>query len=249
MKRVLIILGIVAIVLLITSLVVSNLGGTAVRHGVELIAPKITGTSVTLSGAGLSPFTGGGSLQDLKIGNPQGYSAQNIIEIGEASLRLNPLSLVRQPIHIHRMTLREAFINYERKLLTSNLDTLLDNIKKNLGGEKTSSKEDKSADSSEMKFIIDEIVITGATIRVSTAGIGGTLPLPDMTLNDLGKDQGGITMGQLTGEIIAAISRKSLSAIASAGKELLKGGEKAGKEIGESAEKAAREVKGLFGGK
>jgi hypothetical protein len=81
-----------------------------------------------------------------------------------------------------------------------------------------------------------------------------TVPLPDIHLKDIGKESQGATMQQAVAEMIAALNKSALQAIAGSGKLLEKGAEAVGeaaKGAGSEAEKAGSKavegVKGLFG--
>ena len=93
---------------------------------------------------------------------------------------------------------------------------------------------------------MDDFLITGAKVRVSLTGMGGkemTLPLPDIHLANLGKDNDGITATDLTRRVLDAITTATIKAVASATTDIGKG---AGKAVGEGMNKITSGVGGLF---
>lgn len=246
-KKLLRIVGILLVVLVLGSFLFSSIMGGAIRKGVMAIAPRITGTTVALEGVRLFPWTGSGSITGLQIGNPEGFKEDKIMAVGQAHLSLAPFSIISQPIHIKQIRVQDAEIVYERTLTGSNLDALLANIKKNTGASGANPESGSQEANPGPKFMVDEITIAGATVRVATAGVGMTLPMPNLTLRDLGRDRGGITANELAAEIIAAVARQALGAVASGGKAILEGGREGAKKAGEAAGQAVDKVKGLFG--
>jgi hypothetical protein len=90
------------------------------------------------------------------------------------------------------------------------------------------------------KLIVEELTIRGAKAEASAAFMNGktvTVPLPDITMRNLGKTRGGITPGELGQEVAKALIAKLGSAVNFEG--LLKSTEGA-------AGKAGAAVKGLF---
>jgi hypothetical protein len=97
---------------------------------------------------------------------------------------------------------------------------------------------------------VDDFLITGAKVHVSLTGIGGkemTLPLPDIHLTNLGKDNAGITATDLTRRVLDAITTATIKAVANATTDIGKGGGKdAGKAVGEGVNKITKGIGGLF---
>jgi hypothetical protein len=74
------------------------------------------------------------------------------------------------------------------------------------------------APSSEKKFEVDDLVVTGATVQVVINGVGSSKPqvltLPDIHMTDLGTGGDGITVADLTSRILSAISSATLQTVA-----------------------------------
>ena len=91
------------------------------------------------------------------------------------------------------------------------------------------------------KFVIDRLVIGGITIKYGFL----TLPLPSVTLNDIGKESGGATMAELVDQVWQSIL-KSANSVGDAANQAMDavsaGASKSMDAVSESASKAADAV-------
>jgi len=93
---------------------------------------------------------------------------------------------------------------------------------------------------------VDDFLITGAIVHVSLTGVSGkemTLPLPDIHLTNLGKDNAGITAADLTRRVLDAITTATIKAVATATTDI---GPGAGKAAGAGMNKITPGIGGLF---
>ena len=135
MKKWIIRLLIVAVVLLVIIVVAVGLFlDTAVKKGVEAVAPTITKTDVKLDGVSISMLTGGGNIKGLVIGNPEGYKAPSAISVGKASLSVSPMSVLSDKIVIKSVRVESPEIIFEGGLTKNNLKQILDNVQAATGG-------------------------------------------------------------------------------------------------------------------
>ena len=98
------------------------------------------------------------------------------------------------------------------------------------GGPASTNTTAKAAGESGKKMEVDDFLITGAKVHVSLTGMGGkemTLPLPDIHLTNLGKDNAGITAADLTRRVLDAITTATIKAVANATTDIGKGAGKA----------------------
>jgi len=231
---------ILLVIIALVIFVVTNLD-RGIKTAVETIGPEMTQTSVTLSSVDLSLTTAKGSFSGLRVGNPEGFSAENAFTLGEISFAMDAESLATDTIIIESLRIVAPQITMQRADGHSNLDRIQANIASYLGTESDQS----SAGESGKKFIIRDLRITGG--KVSYAILGGKgldLDLPDLHLTDIGQsagDSNGVTAAEAAGEIINAI-------VGAAGKAVSQSG--AVKELGRSLEDQVKEkagaLKGLF---
>jgi uncharacterized protein YxeA len=60
-----------------------------VKSGIEVVGSEVLGTRVTVASVSISPLSGNGTIRGLTIGNPEGYTSENIMQLGEVSVALN----------------------------------------------------------------------------------------------------------------------------------------------------------------
>ncbi len=71
-SKLLISVGVLVAIAVVAVVIVSKTLDSAVTKGINKFAPQITGTTVLLESASISPLSGSGSLSGLVIGNPEG---------------------------------------------------------------------------------------------------------------------------------------------------------------------------------
>ena len=223
-----------------------------VKKLVNQYGSQITGTNVSLDGFKLSLMQGSMSLQGLKVGNPQGYQQENILSIGEASVKLNIGSLRTNIIEVESINIVAPEVSYEIKDVTrNNVQDLLKNIEKNTS---TSSKAETKPVQSEAKtdsttengqnskkVVIDRLNITEGKINLGASlgkqGTTATIPLPAIELKDIGRENG--KQGQSITETAVTILNKIFT---TAYDTVVKQGGEALKQIAAEGEKALKGV-------
>lgn len=237
-----ILVGILVVVAIL--LVAAELGMDKVLlKGFNTTAPKMLGVPATLENASLSILRGTAGLEGLHIGNPDGFKTDGIFDLASVAIELDNTSLLTDTIVIKSIAIDGLVLTYERGLLNSNLGALIDQLssdKDKQDGdapekEKPAEKEkpDASADKPGKKVVIEKLTITGSKMNVSLTGAaaltgGGVIPipLPPITLTDLGKEKDGITVVEAIQNVLKAILGTAGSAISGAG-DLLGSGAKA----------------------
>ena len=232
------ILGVVAIGLFLD---------TAVKRGVEAVGPMLTKVDVKLDSVSLSLLSGNGKLKGLFVGNPSGYKTPSAIQVGTASLALQPSSIFSPKVVIRSIQLQAPEITFETDLKGNNLSKILDNLQSATGGGGSTGT---AADSKAAKKLqVDDFLISGGKIHLSVTVLGGqsaTVPLPEIHLTGLGQGPDGITVAELTKVVLSAIEKETAQVAASAVANL--GNDAAGltKGLGNTATGAVDKVtKGL----
>ena len=221
---------------------------TAIKAGVETIAPKVLGVSVNVQEIDISPFSGSGTVKGLAVGNPKGYSDNNAFSFQEVHVNIDIMSLFTDVKRIQEVRVIKPEFNFEKKLMSSNVSDLLKAIEGGKTEESTEAEpatETSSSDASQMKFQVDSLLIEGGSVRMATLGAGVTLPLPTLSLKDLGKD-GGIAPDEAVAEVLGVVLSGITQAIASGGGKILETGGDAVEGVGDAAEGVIKGLKGLF---
>lgn len=188
---------------------------------VKKAAPQFLGVNASLASLNLNLYNGHLALNDFQLVNPvdKGYSENNSFQVGKVEVNIDPASVLSDVIRIKKIEIADPKIRYELKGITSNFSAMLEGMKESepKTEEKKKEKKDKGGKEAGKKVIIDEVSLHGATVTVATGltlGAGVPLPLPPITLKDIGKESNGTSIGNALMEIFGAI-QNGASAIAS----------------------------------
>ena len=183
-----------------------------VKVALEHYGPDVTGVSVKVGDVTLSPRDGRGSLRNVEIGNPPGFSAPRAARLGEIMVALDPATIRAPIVRVHEIVIDAPLITYERGKGSTNLDAIQKNIdgyvkraQASSAGGKDSTPEGKSV---RHKFVIERLAIRGAKVTMTTPGLKGqgiTFDLPDIELRDLGKRQDGLTASEVANTVVSTL--------------------------------------------
>jgi hypothetical protein len=250
MKKLLIILGSLLALMLIGGVIASFFLGSIVTKGVNTFAPKVTGTPVTLESASISPFTGSGTLNGLVVGNTPAWKSPKAFSFAKVHVSVAPLSLVGDRIIVKEVLIDGPEFVYETNFVRDNIKDLLANIDKftrEMIGETpaTPAEQPAPAGGKPLKFEVKKFRLQNVKVTVGVGGAALTLPLPPITLTDLGTAEGGITPDQIATKVLTNVLGEITTAV---GDSLLKGGNKGGEATTNAAKAATEGLKKLFGG-
>lgn len=273
MKKVFkIIVGIIVVLLVVLLGAILTLPltiGPVVKKAAATFGPQALGVSVSIGDVKLRPIAGQLLISDIKIGNPEGYSAKDAFVVKTIDINLKTASLLKgDVIEIKKILIDAPEISYETKDGLSNFDTMLARAKTAEKSEETKADKDSPAQKSKKKVIIDEFVLTGSKVSYASSLTFNkpiTLPLPPVRINDIGKESGGASMiealnqvfGSIVGGLKDAITKLatgSADAIKDVGKgavdaagSLGKGAADAAGAAGDAVKDTGKKLKGLFG--
>jgi len=234
------IIGLLAVILIAAIVIGANLD-RIVKLSVETVAPTITQTPVTLDSAGISLLTGSASFKGLVVGNPPGYQSPSAIRIDKAAISLSPGSLLSDKIVIRSIEIHAPEITFEGNPFgANNLAKILDNVN---GTPDTNGPIRPGTNKPAKKLEVDDFLLAGAKVHVQLTGFLNKdldLTLPDIHLVDLGKGNDGITVVELTKEVLQQVIRSTITAV---GKEA---GSISGKTVGNSVNKIKSGLGGFF---
>ena len=249
MKKLLKILLGILVVLVLVFVVLNLFLGKIVLKTTNAAAPAALGVPVTLQDADIALLRGRAALAGLHVGNPAGFKTDGILDLGSISVRLDNSSLLSDTLVIKEIAIDGLVLTYEQGLRTSNLGALIHQL--SAGQEEEPSGQDKpeeppaGEEKPGKKVIIEKLSITGSRMNLSLTGAaaltgGGAIPipLPPITLTDLGKESDGLTVTEAIQKILNAILDVATSAISGTGKLL---GAGAG-AVGEGAADAGKAV-------
>jgi len=240
MKKLIFFFGGLLALAVIAFVVILVMLGSIVKTAVNRVGPTITQTTFVLNSAEISPLSGVGTLKGLTIGNPKGWSTEHTFYLKEISINLVPKSITEDHIVINSILIDNPEIIYETIFSNSNLQDLLKNIQQSTGStNQTAQTETKpeAKPAKETKIEIKRFRMQNVTIKVAGAGNVYTLTLPELVMENLGTQEGGLTPNQLATTIVREISIQVAKAV-------LSSATKHG-----VMEKAGEGLRGLLGGK
>jgi uncharacterized protein involved in outer membrane biogenesis len=223
-----IILGIlVALVLLVVVAVTAVFLSlnSIVKKGVETAGPEMTKVALRLGSANISPLSGSGSLNQLFVGNPDGYKTPFAMQMGSIKVGVKLGSVFSDTVVVDEIDIQDPEITLEGTLDGNNLNTILNNVK----GSDTSRPQPTNAPAASggtsKKFIVKDLVLSGAKVHINVSGFGKsvarTVSIPDIHLQNIGNGEGGATPAELTWQVLQPVLNE---AVAVAAKELEKQG-------------------------
>ena len=242
--------------------------GKIVLKGVNAAAPGALGVPVTLQGSDISLMRGKAALSGLHVGNPEGFKTAGLLDLGSVSVDIDNSTLLSDTIVIKEIAIDGLVVTFEKGLRNNNLGALIDQLSAGKEEQKPSGEgEAQTAEKPGKKVVIEKLTISGSRMNFSVTGLaaltgGGSIPipLPPITLTDLGKEKEGVTPIEVVEEILNAIASAATTAISGAGnllgegagavgagasdagKAVMDGASDAGKAIGNAATDAGKAV-------
>lgn len=221
MKKILIRVALVLVLLLIVAVVAIGLSlNGAIKKGVETFGPQVAKVPVTLDSVSLSLFSGSAALKGLVVGNPEGYKTTNAMSLGLASVSISPGSIFSDKVVVKSVRIEAPKVTFEFGPGGSNLQRIQKNLEAFTGGSSTNVAKPAEtpapapAESKPGKKLqVDEVVISGGTVTLGAAMLGGKLieaPLPEIRFEKLGQGPEGITGAELGNVILSKLTEEAI---------------------------------------
>jgi len=221
MKKIGITLGLLVPIILIATYVFFGIAlGKVVKAGTEAFVPQVTKTPVSVGTIKISALNGSGKVEKFVLGNPDDFKSDYSISFESAELDVAPFSVLGDRILIEKIHVHTPKFNYERKLLTSNIKQILNNVKAASGrpvDEEAEAAEVEEIPPSEIKIEIRQLIIEQGSLAVTVGGQTVEIPMPRMELNNLGTDEGGIPPDEMAFEIISTVFQQVLASAGNVG--------------------------------
>ena len=260
MKKLLLVGGGVAAVAVIGAIavfvfVLSSLDGL-IQQAVERYGAEITKAEVKLAEVEIDVTSGKGALRGLKIGNPAGFETPSAFQLGAVSIAIDTDTITSDTVVITEIVIDAPDVTYELGSDGSNIDAIQRNVEAYMARFESGDSATADGGGEGPKLIIEDLYITNGTINVSATFLGGkslTTPLPDIHLEDIGKEDDGASPGEIAEQIIAAIKDSATGAVSGLGLEDMMGAagemlEGVGEGAGELLEGATEGGGGLLEG-
>lgn len=203
-----------------------------VRQMVHIYGSQVVGTDVNIGRIDVSLKDGRGSVSDITVGNPNGYSKDLIINLGTAAVKVDVESVKKalmetakktgpkvKTIVIDEVRISKPEVTYElMNLNRNNANDVMANIKKNTASS-AKKEEPKPADKDAVQYnvAIEKVIVEDgtATIAAGLLGVSKSLsvPLPTVTVSNVGTEKQGITIGDGLARIFQEILKTTISAV------------------------------------
>ena len=214
-----------------------------VRQMVHIYGSQVVGTDVNIGRIDVSLKDGRGSVSDITVGNPSGYSKDLIISLGTAAVKVDVESVKKalmetakktgpkvKTIVIDEVRISKPEVTYElMNLNRNNANDVMANIKKNTASSAKKEKP-KPADKDAVQYnvAIKKVVVEDGTATVAAGLLGVSkslsVPLPTVTINNVGTEKQGITIGDGLARVFQEILKTTVSAVSKVDLSELLGG-------------------------
>lgn len=213
-----------------------------VRDLVHQHGSAVVGTDVNIGGIKLSLTDGHGSISNITVANPKGYSTDYIIKLGGVSVNVDKESVIKlaketaqksgpkvKTVVINEIRVNKPEVTYElMNLNRSNSDDIMANIKKNTASSAKPKQEPAKESDVQYNVAIKKVVIADGTATVAANLLGASqslsLNLPTITINNLGTEKQGITIEDGLARIFQEILKTTTSVVSKADLSSILGG-------------------------
>ena len=203
-----------------------------IKDAIENYGGAMTQAKLSVGSVKIAPADGKGTISNLAIGNPAGFKTSHALKVARIDIDVDIASVTRDVIVIRNIAVVAPDVIYEKGDAMTNFDAIQKNIATYLGP--ADGKKDGK------KLIVEQLTIRDAKAQASAAFMNGktvSVPLPDITLKNIGRAKGGITPGELGQEVAGALKARLTGAVSF---------DRLMKSAGEALGKAGSAIKGLF---
>lgn len=193
--------------------------GPVGRIAANVVVPKITGTAFDLGELSVNPYTGSLHVGKVRLENPEGFSDREAVTLDKLDVKLSMASLFTKKILVEDVDISGVYVTYVKNDGRNNFDVIAENAS---GGPKTeeekkaekeakveAAKAEEAAKKGEKteakddgkKVVIARLAISGVKVKVSMV----TIPVPPITLTDIGKESEGATFAEIWQQILNVV--------------------------------------------
>ena len=178
------------------------------KSGIETAGSTVLQTEVTVGSVGVSPLSGSGGIQQLRIGNPEGFQQPYAMELGGLDVAIETSSVFSDVIVIEHIIIEQPMITYETRISTDNIRTLLENI----GGGGSGQQPAEEAAGPGKRIIIRDFQMLGPQVTVASAIGSADVTIPDLRLQNIGEESAAVTVAEAGRQIFEALNEQLLRA-------------------------------------
>jgi len=196
----------------------------------EVMDPNAPIKLVAFKNLSLEPLKGLLYIDDMRISNPPGFSRNNLVEIEQFRLDIDPDSIQTDIFHIEDILIQKPRIRYERQIKTDNIKALQQEIEKaTMRRQNEMEKTNKTQPTEhaettpvqtappedEQKVIIDRVQIPNGLVRAKLSiAPAMPVPLPTIEIKDIGKEGEGATLAEAGSILYGTVYDSIIKAVA-----------------------------------
>ncbi len=214
-----------------------------IRTNLESTLSWVLVNETTVGSVNLQPFAGELVIEELFIGNPEGFESVHAMRFGKIEVALDMETLGTELLTINHIRITEPDINYDRKMRDSNLNRLVANASRFQtppGEEEPPPAEEPAPEGSQQQVLIREISVISPRIRLTIPVLNESpsVQVADIVMRDVGaaEEDEPATPAEVLQQFFNFIIRDGVGAAV----------EKAGVPVGEVAGLAADLGRGAF---
>lgn len=206
MKALLIAVGVAVAVALVVVILWTTSADLLVARAIEHYGSEALGTSVNVGAVKLDTRAGRGTIEGLRVAQPEGFGYGDAITVQEITLDIDAASLLGGDpygVELVRVAMPRVFFVMKADY-TNNLAVIQENVARRSAGEDPAPAT-RPGEEPESRLRIDRLEFEGGRIAADMSEIGlgnANASLPPVRANDLG----GVA-GAPPGEIATAIAR------------------------------------------
>lgn len=237
MKKAVIAFGVILIIVGVALFWLHNNLDNLVKSAIEKYGSQMTGTKVQVASVKIMPTEGTGIVRGLVVGNPSGFKTPYALKVGAIEIGLDVSTITKPVVVIKKIAVASPDVIYEKANGTTNFDAIQKHIADYVGP----SSGNSGGGGGGKKLIVGQLSVRNAKAQASAGFLKGrtvSVTLPNITLNNIGRAQGGVTPGEL-GQTVAGALKSKLEASVSF--------DALARSMGNTVDKAKSAIKGLFG--
>lgn len=173
-----------------------------VKSGIESTGTEMSGTGVTVESVSISPFSGTGTIEGLRVRNPEGFESEYAIVIQSFDISIDVWSVLSDTVIVNEIVIAEPALSVIQKVPENNLRILMNNMDQAMAGESSSAT----------AMIIERLLVENGQVTV-TPNIGGqqsaTVSMGNIELENVGK-QGSSSTRQVVKQVSSRIINEAL---------------------------------------
>ena len=237
------------IFIIVAAIAIYFLLNIVVEKGIEKVGSKITQTNVTVEKVSITPFTGVAEIQGFEIANPDGFHTFRAFALKKVRVDINLRSIVSNCVIFEDIAVHSPRATYEASLNGSNIGQIKSNVMSFIDGMGKKESDSSSKQEKPPKMIrIDRFLFEEGTVDFSTTMLKGeslSVPLPEILLQDIGKESNGVTPAEVLRLVIVSVTDSVLKVVSDSG-VLKRTLEESTKKLGERVKEKAGKMLGGF---